>query len=362
MTDDQQTYDGEQASLEADTATAQLQGELEANLEHGLVPDGWEHRIEWDLEDEKSRGGLIPAVSAVAAISVAAAVAWGWGAGLSALIFSGCATFALMISRGPSVGATVRHVFTPPPEAVFEAGIAGHKLVDVTRPRPFFFVSETATRQDVWAARRSGWLVALGFAIAGGLVLLEQSATITPAAFLRVSALLGAALSVAFAVWTWRAYGKILPLLAEHQPRAKKQHDPDPAQQILDTATTGGSPTDTIGRSLLGLLPPNALRVVVPTLILASGLLPVLVAFSLAPDRSELWSGLTAAAQLLVFVLACVRALLLLVMAVVWRDGAAVKGALAMLALMLVLLVAARLFGWLDEWGAVINWVSERLG
>ena len=98
-----------------------------------------------------------------------------------------------------------------------------------------------------------------------------------------------------------------------------------------------------------------------PALILVTGMLPVLVAFNVTPDRSELWSGLTATAELLVFAAAGVRALILLLLAAVWRDGDALKAAVKTVAMLLVLLLAARLFGWLDGWAAVIDWVRARL-
>lgn len=350
---------GEEGDLATGAVVAQLQAELEGSLARGLIPNGWEHRISWDAQDGGAKGAWVPALLLITAGSVAAGAAWGWTTGLSALFFSGGVALALSQARGPQIGENVRHTFTPPPETLFKAGIAGHTLVDVTRSRPFFFVDRIATRRDVWEARRISWLLALGFAVAGGLVVLERSATITPIAFLRVSAVVGAMVTVGFAAFAWRTYGRAIPHLVRQGP--DEEHVASLGHDLLETATSGGSATDAFGRSLLSRLPPRALQVVVPSLILVTGMLPVLVAFNVTPDRSELWPGLTATAGLLVFIAAGLRALILLLLAAARRDGDALIAGVKTGVMLLVLLLAGRLFGWLDEWAAVIDWVRVRL-
>jgi len=129
----------------------------------------------------------------------------------------------------------------------------------------------------------------------------------------------------------------------------------------LGSATTGGEAIEAIGASLLSMLPLPVARVVTVAILLLTGALGVLVAFNVAPDKSELWSSLTAGANLALFVAAGVRSLILLGIGLL--SGAVEQAAMAMrsLALMVVLLLVAKLFGWLDEWQAAISWVVERV-
>jgi hypothetical protein len=63
-----------------------------------------------------------------------------------------------------------------------------------------------------------------------------------------------------------------------------------------------------------------------------------------------------------VFVLDGARGMLVAVVGVVQRDRALLRSALWMAGLMAVLLLAAKLFGWLDSWGSVIAWVRGHVG
>jgi len=99
--------------------------------------------------------------------------------------------------------------------------------------------------------------------------------------------------------------------------------------------------------------------VVGPGFILVWAAVTVLVAFSLAPPAGHLWSSVTAAADLIVFIIAGLRALLLASIALVKRDRSALVGVLLTLGLMGVLLAVAKLFGWLDDWTTVITWVRH---
>jgi hypothetical protein len=103
-------------------------------------------------------------------------------------------------------------------------------------------------------------------------------------------------------------------------------------------------------------------RVLLPAMVLIFGALGVLVAFNVTPDRSQLWSGLAAATELTVFVLAGARTALLAVASVLQRDWAALRSALWMAGLMAVLLLAAKWFGWLDSWSAVIAQIRYHIG
>ena len=88
----------------------------------------------------------------------------------------------------------------------------------------------------------------------------------------------------------------------------------------------------------------------------------MLVAFSVTPDRSDFWSGLAASVELAVFVSAGIRAVLPVLVSVVKRDWTAFGSAMAMVLLIGVLLLAARLFGRLDDWADVVDWTRTRLG
>jgi hypothetical protein len=85
----------------------------------------------------------------------------------------------------------------------------------------------------------------------------------------------------------------------------------------------------------------------------------VLVAFKLAPDASELWSSVLAAADLVVFTVAALRALLLTGIGLILADRKALRAGLWTLGTMAILLLVAKLFGWLDEWAVVISWIGS---
>ena len=63
-----------------------------------------------------------------------------------------------------------------------------------------------------------------------------------------------------------------------------------------------------------------------------------------------------AAADLIAFTFAGLRALPLAGLALVKRNGSALIRALLTLGLMGILLLIAKLFGWLDDWAAILTW------
>jgi hypothetical protein len=103
----------------------------------------------------------------------------------------------------------------------------------------------------------------------------------------------------------------------------------------------------------------KAARVVGPALIVLTGALGVLVAFTLAPDASQLWSSALAAGDLVVFTVAGLRALLLAGIGLILADRKALRTALLTLGTMAVLLLVAKVFGWLDEWAVPISWIGS---
>lgn len=338
-----------------DPGIAALQAELETCLAAGLVPDGWKHQISWSA-DGTSMHPVITVVFIVGS-AVGCGVAWGWKAGLAAILVAGGLRMLLSVRGGPRPGQTITELFIPPDEKLLELGVAGHQILDVTRGRPQFTRTRDATPADRRSARRGRAALSAAFVLGGMLTLLEESRVISPATYLRVASLIAAALYAGFAVWAWRRIGKFMPLL-DPTPAAR---DRSLVGEVLDTATTG-STTKTLSTALLSRLPPKVYRVVLPGLLLIAGALGVLVAFKVTPDRSQLWSGLAAATGLTVFVLAGVHGVLLAAVSVLQRDWAALRSALRIAGLMVVLLLVAKLFGWLNDWGTVIAWVRDHVG
>jgi hypothetical protein len=195
------------------------------------------------------------------------------------------------------------------------------------------------------------------FAIGGSLTILVESGRISPTAYVRVGSVIGAAVSAGFAVWLWRRIGQYIKLGAS----AADTDGESFTEELLSTATTGGPSVEALGTGLFARLPLKVTRVVGPALILLSGAVAVLVAFNMATDASDLWSSVSAAADLAVFTLVGVRALLLAGIGLVQRDRDALRAALWTLGLMAVLLLAAMVFGWLDEWTAAISWIRSQI-
>jgi hypothetical protein len=334
---------------------AALRAELEAHLAAGLVPNGWTHKIAWSA-DGASMHLAVTAVFIVAS-GVACGLAWGWKAGLAAIFVAGGLRMLLSVRAGPQPGQTITESYIPPDETLLEIGVAGHKIFDATRGRPQFSVTRVATPADRRSVRLGSAALVAVLLVGGTLTLLEESGVISPVTYMRVASLVGAAVCAGFAVWIWRWIGKLMPLL-DPTPAA---HEPSPAGEVLDTAITG-STTDALSEGLLSRLPPKVNRVLVPGLVLVFGAVGVLVAFNVTADPGQLWSSLAAATELTVFVLAGARAVLLAVISVLQRDWAALRSALWMAGLMAVLLLAAKLFGWLDDWAAVIAWVRGLVG
>ena len=337
----------------AHSATDRMQAELEASLAAGFVPNGWEHRISWPAH---SATGLWITGAGLIVGLVAGWVAWGWKAGLAAaLVVVGLGMLASW-RGGPRVGDEITESFTPPDEVLLELGIAGHELLKVERSRPTFSVTREATPAD----RRSARLGLLGMGafllINGGLVLLLESNRISPSTFLRSGAIVTAALLAALAVWAWRRIGLYSKLLGSRPGSDAERDTEDP----LASATTGEGAIEAFGASLLSRLPLPVARVVTVAILLLTGALGVLIAFNVAPDESELWSSLAAGADLVLFVAAGVRSLILLGIGLLFQDAKRAAMALKSLALMGVLLLVAKLFGWLDEWQTVILWVVDR--
>jgi hypothetical protein len=343
------------SELSEEPEVAALRAELDACLAAGLVPDGWKHEIRWSADG----ASMHPAVTAVFIVgsAVACGLAWGWKAGLAAIFAAVGLRMLLSVRGGPRPGQAITESFIPPEETTLEVGVAGHKILDVTRSRPQFSVTRVATPADRRSVRRTHAALVAGFLVGGTLTLLEESRVISPVTYLRTASLIGAAISAGFAVWIWRRIGKFMPLL-DPAPAA---HERSLVGEVLDTATTG-STTDALSTALLSRLPPKVYRVLLPGLVLISGALGVLVAFNVTPDRSQLWSGLAAATDLTVFVLAGATGVLLAVVSILQRDWAALRSALWTAGLMAVLLLAAKLFGWLDNWGAVIASVRAHVG
>jgi hypothetical protein len=337
-----------------ESEVAVLRAELDASLAAGLVPNGWTHKIEWDADDASMH--LAATAVFIVASAVACWLALGWKAGLAAIFVAGGLRMLLSGRTGPRPGQRITESFVPPDETLLEVGIAGHGI-KATRSRPQFHVTRVATLADRRSVRRGFAAVAATFLVGGILTLLEDSRVISPVTYLRVTSLLGAAVCAGFAVWIWRLIGKLMPLI-DPTPAA---HEPSPVGEVLATATTG-STTDALSEALLSRLPPKVNRVLLPALTLVYGALGVLVAFNLTPDRSQLWSDLAAAAELSVFVLAGARGVLLVMVSVLQRDWAALRSALWMAGLMAVLLLTAKLFGWLDDWAAVIAVIRDHAG
>jgi hypothetical protein len=185
--------------------------------------------------------------------------------------------------------------------------------------------------------------------------LLVESGRISPGASLRVGSVVGAAVSAGFALWYWRLIGRYMNSVA----LAADTGGESLTGELLDTATTGGSSVEALGKGLFARLPLKAARVVGPALILLTGALGVLVAFKLAPDASQLWSSALAAADLVVFTVAGLRALLLAGIGLILAGGKALRAALWTLGIMPVLLLVAKVFGWLDEWAVMISWIRS---
>jgi len=330
---------------------AEYQTELEASLDAGHVPDGWEYQVSWDARPGgDGRFAVVAAV--VAAGLIAAWIAWGWMAGIAAGFVGGGAMMLLMAPRGgPTPGSMITETFTPPDETVAELGVAGHELVKVTRGRPQFTRMRPAASADRRHIRLGLVVTAGTLIIVGTLTLLVESGRIGPTVYLRTESIVVAVISLGLAVLFWVRMG------------AYVQSDMSDRESltggILGTATSGGSTVEAVGIRLFARLPPKVARVVGPGFILVWAAVTVLVAFSLAPAAGHLWSSATAAADLIAFTLAGLRALLLASIALVKRDGSALIGLLLTLGLMGVLLLGAKLFGWLDDWTAIITWVRH---
>jgi hypothetical protein len=340
--------------LSEEPEVAALRAELDASLAAGIVPNGWTHEIGWSADG----ASMHPAVTAVfiVASAVACWLAWGWKAGLAAGFLAGGLRMLLSVRGGPRPGQTITESFIPPDETLLKVGVAGREILEATRSRPRFSATRVATPADRRSARQGFAAVSATLLVSGTLTLLEESRVISPVTYLRAVSLLGAAVYAGLAVWIWQWIGKAMPLL-DPTPAA---HEPSPVNEVLGTATTG-STIDALSTALLSRLPPKVNRVLLPVLVLIFGALNVLVAFNVTPDRSQLWSGLAAAAELTVFVLAGARGVVLAVISVLQRDWAALRSALWMAGLMAVLLLIAKLFGWLDSWSAVIASIRDHV-
>lgn len=338
-----------------DSAVDRLQAELEASLSAGFAPDGWERRISWPSHGTK--GFWIAGAGSVLGL-VAAWVAWGWKAGLAALVLViGLALLASWRS-GPRVGDEITESFTPPDEVLLNLGIAGHELLTLQRSRPTFSVNRQATPADRRNVRLGAIAMGAILVVDGGLVLLLESDRISPSTFLRSGAIVSAAVLTGLALWAWRRMGLVIRAFG---PRPDRDPTQDTDEDLLDVATSGGGAVDALVGGVLSRLPLPVARVVTVAILLLVGALGVLVAFNVAPDESELWSSLTAGADLLLFLAAGARALILLAIGLVRRDRAPAVAGVQSLVLMGGLLLAAMLFGWLDEWRAVISWVLDRV-
>ncbi len=331
---------------------SEYQAELEASLDAGQVPDGWEYQVSWDARPGTD-GRFAVAAAVVAAGLIAGWIAWGWKAGIAAGFVAVAVMMLLAVPRGgPTPGSMITETFTPPDETVAELGVAGHELVKVTRGRPKFTRMRPATSTDRGSIRRGLVGTAAMVIIFGTLTLLVESGRIGPTVYLRTGSILGAVAGVGLAVWLWVRMGAY--------SRSDTSDRESLTDGILGTATSGGAAVEAVGTGLLARLPPRVARVVGPGFILVWAAVSVLVAFSLAPPAGHLWSSAAAAADLIAFIIAGLRALLLASIALVKRDGSALKGVLLTLGLTGVLLLVAKLFGWLDDWTAVITWVRQR--
>jgi hypothetical protein len=334
---------------------AALRAQLEASLAAGAVPNGWQRRVQWSAD-----GGSLHLPSTglfIVAATVICGLAWGWGAGLAAVIASVGVRVLLSVRGGPRPGQTITESFIPPDETLLELGIAGHQAFGVTRSRPEFSVTREATPADRRSARRVTALVGAAFAALGALGLLLESRAMSPETFLRTVSLVEAAACAVFAVWAWRLYGRLVPVTGPASPA----WETDSGNDVLATATTGTT-TESVGSALLSRLPLKVNRVLVPFLILAYGALSVLAGFHLTPVPGQVWSGLGAATELVVFVVAGIRGVVLAIASVFQRDWAGLRSAVWMALLMALLLLVAKLFGWLDDWDALISSVRGQVG
>lgn len=334
---------------------AALQGELEASLAAGVVPNGWQRRIQWSTDGGNLH--LAPTAVLIVGGAVTCGLVWGWRAGLAAIFAAVGVRLLLSVRGGPRPGQMITESFIPPDETLSKVGIAGHQVFGATRSRPEFSVTRIATPADRRWVRRGSAAIGAGLVFFGTLGLLLESHVIGPVAFLRTASLVEATVCAVFAVWTWRQYGRIIPLL-DPTPAAD---EPWLGSEVLDNATTG-STTETVGEALLSRLPLKVNRVLVPVLVVLFGAMSVLVAFNLTPDRSEVWSGFAAATELIVFVLAGVRGVVLAIASVIQRDWAALRSAVWIAVLMALLLLVAKIFDWLDNWAIVIDSVRGYVG
>jgi hypothetical protein len=348
------TSDSDPVELGEGPEIGALRAELEASLQAGLLPNGWEHRVQWSADPHT----LHPVATAVfiAGSSGGATLAWGWKAGVAALLLSIGLRMVPSVRGGPRPGQRIEESFIPPEEKR-EIGIAGHTLASVSRSRPGFYVERIATRDDRRSVRRGAVFISVVFVMLGSLTLLEESRVIGPVTYLRASAVLGAVACVGFAVWIWRVLGALVPL----PDAARAADDGTTVDDVLSSATTG-STTDAVSEAVLSRLPLAVHRVLTPALALAVGALGLLVAFNATPDQDALWSGLAATTELVVFVGAAIRAVLSAAIGLLRGDAAALRSSVGSLLLMGVLLLIARLFGWLDDWGDVVHWFGELVG
>ncbi|MFI9153033.1 hypothetical protein [Streptomyces sp. NPDC053367] len=332
-----------------------LQAELERSLAIGLTPDGWTHEITWEADSPKIHP--IPTVAFIFGSTLTCWLFWGWKAGIAATAAAIGLRMLFSVRNGPQPGQEITEWFIPPDEKLFEAGIAGHEIVEITRGRPGFSRTRIATSADRRFTHRVFAAASSALSLGGFLTLLEEASVISPISYLRVQSLLVAAICAFLAIWIWRRIGINMPLL-DSKPAAPMGST---IRDVLDSATTG-STAEALPSAVLSRIPPRVNRVLLPALAVVYGTLSVLISFSVTPDRSQLWSGLTAAMELAVFILAGIRAVLLIAVGVIQHDWLAFRSALWTIALMGVLLLVAKLFGWLDDWGAVISWVGDHVG
>jgi len=192
------------------------------------------------------------------------------------------------------------------------------------------------------------------FVVGSGFVLLLESERISATTFLRSGAIVTAAVQVGLALWVWRRIGLYIRAFG---PNPKRD-----AEDPLASATTGEGALEAIGNSILARLPLQVGRVVTVAILLVTGMLAVLGAFSASPeDKTELWQPLLAGADFALFAAAGVQALVLLVIGSLVADEERIEKALRMVASMVVLLLIAWPLGWLDEWQTAISWTGCRL-
>jgi len=213
---------------------SEYQAELEASLEAGQVPVGWEYQVSWDAGPAPAVASPVAAV-VVAVGLIAAWIAWGWRAGIAAGFVALAVVMLLVIPRsGPRPGSVITETFTPPDETVVELGVAGHELVKVARGRPDFTRMRPATSADRGRIRLGLVGTAAMVIIIGMLTLLVESGRIGPTVYLRTGSVLGAVAGVGLAVWLWvRMGGYSRSDVSDRESLTDGSWAPPPAAQPL---------------------------------------------------------------------------------------------------------------------------------